>query len=165
MALCVECAGICADEIFINQLTQKHRALSSGCSGRALRSSGATEAHRSDRARTKTRSKPPIRGLRRLVGEPDSPVLRRRQTPDSTNRESRPSETARLASSWPTRKAARASHGPVGHQWRGQAILSPEAGDNRGKVETILRTYVYTSLQLASSVYVHDGLFRPAERR
>ena len=126
MALCVECAGICADEIFINQLTQKHRALSSGCSGRALRSSGATEAHRSDRARTKTRSKPPIRGLRRLVGEPDSPVLRRRQTPDSTNSDSRPSEPARLASSWPTRKAVRASRGPVGHQRRTQAILSPD---------------------------------------
>ena len=126
MALCVERAGICADEIFINQLTQKHRALSSGCSGRALRSSGATEAHRSDRARTKTRSRPPIRGLRRPVGDPHSPVLRRRQTPDLTNSDSRPSEPARLASSWPTRKAVRASRGPVGHQRRTQAILSPD---------------------------------------
>ena len=121
-------AGVRANEIFINQLTQKHRARSSGCSGREVRSSGATEAHRSDRARTKTRSKPPIRGLRRLVGEPDSPVLRRRQTPDSTNSDSRPSEPARLASSWPTRKAVRASRGPVGHQRRGKRICQPRGG-------------------------------------
>ena len=52
------------------------------------------------------------------VGEPPhSPVSWSRQTPDSTNSDSRPSEPARLASSWPTRKSARASHGPVGHQW------------------------------------------------
>ena len=66
-------------------------------------------------------------------------MLRRRQTPDSTNSDSRPSEPARLASSWPTSKAARASHGPMGHQWRGHAILSPEAGDNRGKVGNHLK--------------------------
>ena len=117
-------AGVHANEIFINQLTQKHRARSSGCFGRVLRPCGAMEARRSDLARTKTRSRPPISGLRRPVGEPHSPVSWSRQTPDSTNSISRSSEPARLASSWPTRKAARASHGPVGHQWRGHAILS-----------------------------------------
>ena len=50
-------------EIFSNHLTQKHRALSSGCSGRVPRPYDATEARQSDRARSKTRSRPPIRGL------------------------------------------------------------------------------------------------------
>ena len=68
-------AGVRASEIFINQLKQKHRARSSGCSGRVPRPCGATEARRSDLARiNKTRSRPPISGLRRLVGEPHSPV-------------------------------------------------------------------------------------------
>ena len=122
-------AGVRANEIFINRLTQKHRARSSGCSGRVPRPSGATEARRSDRARTKTRSRPPIRGLRRPVGDPHSPVLRRRQTPDSTNIDSRPSEPARLASSWPTRQAVRPSRGPVGHERRVARHFSPETGD------------------------------------
>ena len=50
-------------EILINQLTQKHRAVSSGCSGRAPRPSDATGTRQSDRARSKTRSRPLIRGL------------------------------------------------------------------------------------------------------
>ena len=99
------------------------------------------EARRSDLARTKIRSRPPISGLRRPVGEPHSPVSWSRQTPDSTNSDSRSSEPARLASSRPTRKAARGSHGPVGHQWRGHAILSPEAGDNRDKLRNHLNDH------------------------
>ena len=47
-------AGVRANEILLNQLTQKHRARSSGCSGRVPRPCGATEARRSDLARTKT---------------------------------------------------------------------------------------------------------------
>ena len=132
-------AGVCANEIFTNQLTQKHRALSCGCASRVPRSSDTTEARRSDRARTKTHSRPPIRGLRRPVGEPDSPVLRCRKTPDATNSDSRPSEPARLASSWPTREALRASRSPVGHQRRGARHCQPRGGDNRDIRETYLK--------------------------
>ena len=133
-------AGVCTNEIFTNQLTQKHRALSCGCASRVPRSSDTTEARRSDRARTKTHSRPPIRGLRRPVGEPDSPVLRRRKTPDATNSDSRPSEPARLASSWPTREALRASRSPVGHQRHGARHCQPRGGDNRDIRETYLNS-------------------------
>ena len=138
MTLCVERAAICVKEIFSNQLTQKRRALPLGCSGRSLRSSDATEARQSDRARTKTRARPPICGLRRPVGVPNSPVSWRRKTPDTTKSDSRPSEPARLTSSWPTRKAPRASRGPAGHQRRGENHLQSRGGDNRDIRETHL---------------------------
>ena len=139
MTLCVERAAICVKEIFSNQLTQKRRVLPLGCSGRSLRSSDATEARQSDRARTKTRARPPICGLRRPVGVPNSPVSWRRKTPDTTKSDSRPSEPARLASSWPTRKAPRASRGPAGHQRRGAHHSQSRDGDNRDIRETHLK--------------------------
>ena len=139
MTLCVERAAICVKEIFSNQLTQKRRALPLGCSGRSLRSSDATEARQSDRARTKTRARPPICGLRRPVGVPNSPVSWRRKTPDTTKSDSRPSEPARLASSWPTRKAPRASRGPAGHQRRGAHHSQSRDDDNRDIRETHLK--------------------------
>ena len=147
MTLCVERAAICVKEIFSNQLTQKRRALPLGCSGRSLRSSDATEARQSDRARTKTRARPPICGLRRPVGVPNSPVSWRRKTPDTTKSDSRPSEPARLASSWPTRKAPRASRGPAGHQRRGAHHSQSRDGDNRDIRETHLK-YEVTFVRL-----------------
>ena len=145
MTLCVERAAICVKEIFSNQLTQKRRALPLGCSGRSLRSSDATEARQSDRARTKTRARPPICGLRRPVGVPNSPVSWRRKTPDTTKSDSRPSEPARLASSWPTRKAPRASRGPAGHQRRGAHHSQSRDDDNRDIRETYLNGFLTTN--------------------
>ena len=139
-------AAICVKEIFSNQLTQKRRALPLGCPGRSLRSSDATEARQSDRARTKTRARPPICGLRRPVGVPNSPVSWRRKTPDTTKSDSRPSEPARLASSWPTRKAPRASRGPAGHQRRGAHHPQSRDGDNRDIRETHLNLIIIINL-------------------
>ena len=161
MTLCVERAAICVKEIFSNQLTQKRRALPLGCSGRSLRSSDATEARQSDRARTKTRARPPICGLRRPVGVPNSPVSWRRKTPDTTKSDSRPSEPARLASSWPTRKAPRASRGPAGHQRRGAHHSQSRDGDNRDIRETHLKEFIKADVTSAAMRMGEAGWLRP----
>ena len=96
-----------------------------------------------------TKHMPPRRPFR----EPHSPVSRRRMTPNAANGNSRLSEPACLASSWPTRKAVRPSAGRVGHQRRTQAILSPDV-----VMVVTLRVTIFASRVRVRTTYVSEKL-------